>query len=95
MEKNDLYSKLIMVFGKENQVIVAVEELAELQKELTKFLRKKLNRVNLSEEIADVEIMVEQLKLMFNCGQQVEDIKNYKLERTARDILGVKNVAGK
>lgn len=95
MEKNDLYSKLIMVYGKENQVIVAVEELAELQKELTKFLRKKLNRVNLSEEIADVEIMTEQLKLMFKCEQQVEDIKNYKLERTARELLGVKNVAGK
>lgn len=88
MDKDKLYSKLLMVYGKECQVIVAIEELAELQKELTKFLRRHLNRVNLSEEIADVEIMVEQLKKMFKCEKQVEDIKNCKLERTYNLISG-------
>ena len=51
--------------GKQMQMIVAVEELSELQKELTKNMRGKDNLDALAEEIVDVEIMIAQLKLMF------------------------------
>lgn len=66
MLNEDIYSKAIEKFGHENQLIVAIEELSELQKELTKALRGKLRIEKLLEEIADVEIILEQLKLMYS-----------------------------
>lgn len=80
--KYDLYAKLIMTFGKEAQIIVAIEELAELQKELTKWLRDKGHICNIAEEIADVQIMLEQLKFIFACNNEVNEIIQKKLERT-------------
>lgn len=51
----------IKQFGVREQVIVAIEELAELQKELTKWLRCKGSHGGLMEEMADVSIMLNQL----------------------------------
>ena len=76
------YKKLIEKFGAKNQIIVAIEELSELQKELCKYLRYKTNIRNISEEIADVEIMLEQLKLIFENETPVSIEKEYKLART-------------
>ena len=65
--KYELYSKLILKYGKEMQIIVAIEELSELQKALTKSLRGKGKLCDIAEEITDVEIMCEQLKFIFAC----------------------------
>ena len=52
------FETIIEAFGNEAQMIVAIEELSELQKEITKKLRHKKGTVfGLVEEIADVEIM--------------------------------------
>lgn len=66
MLNENIYAKAIEIFGHENQLIVAIEELSELQKELTKALRGKLRIEKLLEEMADVEIILEQLKLMYS-----------------------------
>ena len=55
----------IKKFGYREQVIVAIEEMAELQKELTKWLRSKGKTAGLLEEMADVSIMLNQLQLIF------------------------------
>ena len=81
------YKKLIEKFGAKNQIIVAIEELSELQKELCKYLRDKTNIRNISEEIADVEIMLEQLKLIFENETPVSIEKEYKLARTYERYL--------
>lgn len=81
------YKKLIEKFGAKNQIIVAIEELSELQKELCKYLRDKTNIRNISEEIADVEIMLEQLKLIFENETPVSIEKEYKLVRTYERYL--------
>ena len=75
--------RAIDTFGEEAQMIVAVEELSELAKEITKHLRGKGDIYNMCEEIADVEIMVEQLKLMLPgmVEQMVAHIKAKKLKR--------------
>ena len=87
MEKNELYKKLIAKYGM-LQLIVAIEELSELQKELCKSLRDKTNIDNIIEEIADVEIMLEQMKLYFKIdNNKIDDIKNEKLNRTQKIIL--------
>ena len=85
MEKT--YIKLIGKFGGDNQIIVVIEELAELQKELTKQLRGNGNINHIISEIADVEIMIEQLKIIFNCKKEVENTKHYKIYRTQKRYL--------
>ena len=81
------YKKLIEKFEAKDQIIVAIEELSELQKELCKYLRDKTNIRNISEEIADVEIMLEQLKLIFENETPVSIEKEYKLARTYERYL--------
>lgn len=78
---NDLYEKVIAECGCKHQIIVCIEELSELQKELCKELRYGCNISNIAEEIADVTIMLEQMKGMFNCSETVDKIKVQKLER--------------
>ncbi|AOY78414.1 hypothetical protein BJL90_15980 [Clostridium formicaceticum] len=57
------------------------EEMSELQKELCKALRGNKVTGNIAEEIADVEIMLEQMKLLFGIESLVRANKIYKLER--------------
>jgi len=57
--------KAIDVFGSGNQVIMVMEEMNELGKELCKTFRESGAPIdNICEEIADVEIMLDQLKLI-------------------------------
>lgn len=65
LDKN-LYNQAVNTFGTPAQIIIAMEECSELIKELSKTLRGKCNVDNISEEIADVQIMLEQLKIIFN-----------------------------
>jgi hypothetical protein len=60
------------------QQVVAMEEMGELIQAISKAIRCKSN--NVEEEIADVEIMCMQLRLIYN-SQKVEDIKQAKLKR--------------
>lgn len=83
----NVYQQLINKFGTKNQCIVAIEELSELQKEICKQLRDIGNLENLAEEIADVEIMLEQLKIMFECDVLVEVRKKRKINRIKKRYL--------
>ena len=68
---------------------VAMEELAECQKEICKILRGGENFPHLAEEIADATIMLEQLRIMFNINEQVCDYMDKKvrrLEERLRDV---------
>ena len=82
------FETIIEAFGKEAQMIVAVEELAELQKEIIKKLRqKKGNIFSLVEEMADAEIMIDQLKVMFNIGdKELATERNYKINSTLEKL---------
>lgn len=83
-------------YGADAQTIKAVEELAELQQALCKSLCARLNPQfspqsaaaaasvynNIIEEIADVEIMLQQIRLIFNINEnEIENVKNNKLSR--------------
>lgn len=84
----NVLNSAIRTFGKESQKVVAIEELAELQKELTKDLRGKPNLQKIAEEMADVEIMLEQLELIYGVGliQQKQVFKENKLKRLVERI---------
>src|SRR5690625_3439817 len=63
------------------QVLMLFEEMAELQKEITKNIRGVENRKEIAEEIADVEIMLAQMKLYYGISEGVERFKAWKLQR--------------
>ena len=86
MDKIELYRKAIDKYGEEAQRRVAIEELSELIKELCKWDRGQGLRVHVAEEIADVQIMLEQLRLMFDCDNVINDWYDFKLERLERKL---------
>lgn len=77
-ERIELYRKAIGSYGEAAQQIVAMEECSELIQAISKKLRGR--ETNVEEEIADVEIMVEQMRLMSD-SSLVDKIKEEKLQR--------------
>ncbi len=77
-------------FGERAQVTMAIEEMSELAKELCKRCRGRDNVEAIAEEVADVEIMLQQMVMLFDCAEQVETFRRYKLERLARRIEEVR-----
>jgi len=65
MKREDVLRAIIAKNGEAHQLTVVVEELAELTKEVTKRIRNGGgNDVHICEEIADVELVLAELKLM-------------------------------
>ena len=88
MDNKELYTKLLKLYG-DKQIIIAIEELSELQKELCKSLRMNYTYGNIVEEIADVEIMLEQMKIYFEINEtEIEEMKKLKIKRT-KERLGL------
>ena len=71
-------------YGKDSQVLIAIEEMSELTKDLCKYFRRYNRRNEIIEEIADAEIMIEQLKCLFDVHTEVDNEIDYKLERQIR-----------
>lgn len=83
---NEILNKAIEVYGEDSQLNVAIEEMAELQKEICKRKRGIGSNLNLAEEIADVEIMLSQLKIITGNAKMVEVYKQRKIERLAKRL---------
>lgn len=96
MTSKEIMQKAINTYGVENQMIKTVEELSELSQALCKFLSKSKTESdrfivdNICEEIADVEIMLEQCKMMFKfkCDKDVSEWKQDKVKRLERRLEG-------
>lgn len=91
--ETDVFKAAIEVFGEAAQVTMVFEEMSELQKELCKWIRNG-NSVELTqdiaEEIADVEIMIDQMKLIFDCGGLVQRYHRGKVARLAGRVEKIK-----
>lgn len=82
MEKTDVYNKAILKYGMSAQLDMVIEEMSELTKEICKLKRGKGRYYHLVEEIADVEIMLEQLKMMCNVDpMDIQGMKYQKIDR--------------
>ena len=82
-ERAKVYTDALSTFGPNMQLIVALEEMSELQKEITKALRGNLHPMHLAEEVADATIMLEQLRQIFNINEEVCDMMDKKIARLA------------
>ena len=85
----DLCQKAVKKWGKALQLVLAVEECSELQKEVCKILRGDYSfqrMEGLAREIADVRLMTTQLELMFSLTTKIEIETQVKLNRLERLI---------
>jgi len=90
IDKIDIYKKAIEKYGIKSQIIKTIEELSELQKELCKALAHNGNDQNIREEIADVEIMIEQMRIIFSISyEKIQIAKTVKIERLRRRLEDV------
>lgn len=88
-----VFEHAISHYGKDEQIRIAQEECAELISALSKYHRvetfqaydkRKVQRTinHIAEEMADVQIMLDQLQLMFGfTKKQLDEIREMKIER--------------
>jgi NTP pyrophosphatase (non-canonical NTP hydrolase) len=90
-ERNqEVYEKAAVVWGTFGVINVAKEECAELIVALCKIDRtiNKGSFKDLASEVADVEIMLEQIKLIFKneCGGNFEDLVSKEKDRKIKRL---------
>ena len=85
-----LLDRAITTYGTPAQMDMAVEEMAELTKALCKIKRAQAGCEvtaaigNVVEEMADVQIMLDQLRIIF--GRSTAEAEEYKLERLKKRL---------
>ena len=87
----------LVMYGQQAQIDMMLEEMAELSKALLKLRRAKKHEIteplflvkNVEEEIADVQIMLEQMELLHDCAGLVAGFKAQKLDRLEKRLRGV------
>ena len=93
-EREQLYKKALRAWGEDLQVGMLYEEMAELTIAVNKRRRKHLtieqgiaSKEHITEEIADVRIMLEQLQWMLNIYPEDVDAQiDRKLRRLAERL---------
>ena len=91
-ERLKVYTNALVTYGETAQMVVAVEELSECQKEICKFLRGFGNAGNLAEEIADATIMLEQMRYIFGLNELVCQRMDEKITRLDNRLKGVREI---
>ena len=88
MEEDEIYRWAMVKFSKDHQALILVEECSELQKELVKYIRGKVDWNHLAEEISDVEIVLKQLRIIIEDEKPglLNDWKKTKLWRLERRL---------
>lgn len=91
IDESAVLQRALDIYSSALQIVVTIEETSELQKELCKYLRGKYSPASIAEEIADVEIMLEQMKMLFCCADDVRSMRRRKVERLKERIDNGKN----
>lgn len=80
--------KILDFYGHNLQKIQAVEEMAELSVELIKNAnRNKSNEEAIKDEIADVSLMLYQLKMIYNItDEEIDEVIDRKIDRQLERI---------
>jgi len=80
--RNEILNRAISKYGLMNQMNMCIEEMAELIKALSKVRRPndddRAAHENVIEEMADVQIMIDQMRIIFGDTSSQEE---YKLNR--------------
>lgn len=97
-DRRDIMLRAIHRYGEAAQIDMAVEEMAELTKAICKIKRAQAGCEvtaaigNVVEEMADVQIMLDQLRIIFH--RSTEEVEEAKLERLKNRLDGRNNWQG-
>ena len=91
-EEKAIWKKALLIKGEASQIDILLEELAELIQAVIKYKRSVMYKkdinidekqiiLNIAEEIADVEIMLNQMKFNFSFEKQVKTFYDFKFKR--------------
>ncbi len=80
-ERKQFYQAAYEKYGINSQIVIAIEEMSELTKEICKISRGRGNIESLAEEIADVTIMMEQLRVIYDINDLICDYMDAKIRR--------------
>ena len=78
--------KIVECYGPDRQQDKAIEECSELIKAICKWKETSDHAEEIVDEIADVEIMCNQLKIIFDCFGEVEERIEFKINRQLERI---------
>ena len=89
-QEKDLYERNIKYHGIEQETTIAMEECSELIQAISKCKRYgciNKYRENLIEEMTDVLIMIDELKMIYQISDvDISDIRKYKMDRQSYRI---------
>lgn len=88
INETEVLQRALDTYGSSLQIAMVFEEMSELQKELCKYLRGRGSFEHIAEEIADVEIMLEQMMMLFCCADDVRDWRRRKVARLKKRLDG-------
>ena len=81
---------LATYYGKQHQELKTLEELEELTTELINNIKTEGVSSNTPSEISDVLIMLYQLIYIYNIGDEIENITEFKINRQIDRIKNTK-----
>lgn len=90
MNYKETLKKAIDTYSPVLQSVVAMEEMGELIQEISKDIRGKGDVQHIAEEIADVQIMLDQLMIMHDCEEAVDEFRFAKFIRLRNNLEGKK-----
>ena len=82
-EEEALFKESLAVWGAYAQIDLCIEEMSELTQALCK-IKRHIGLHELSHikaEMADVQIMLQEMEILFNCKEDVVTIRSQKLKR--------------
>ena len=80
MNREEILRKAIETYGKDSQAKMMIEEMSELTKALCKWFRGETEKSHILEEMADVQIMLDQMRMIFGDTSEQEKAKVERLE---------------
>ena len=80
-ERVRTYTNAFVAYGEERQIIKCLEELGELQQVICKVMYNEDTMEHMAEEIADVTIMLEQMRMIFCINDRVCEYMDEKVKR--------------
>jgi len=85
-ERKAVYEQALAAYGERAQVLMVIEEMSELTKEICKHFRGRPNIEELADEVADVTIMLEQLRLIYGLNAKVCEHMDMKVLRLKKRL---------
>ncbi len=78
--QEDVLKKAVDTWGAESQIGMLMEEMGELMSAINRRHRCRTDKSTVEEELADVEIMLDQMRHIFD-AEEVDRFKRLKIDR--------------